>query len=61
VDAGLLELGPSRLGVGAGSLCRAPLSSRRLDSRPLAPPGTDLDLGSGTLAPVGSVLHVVAE
>ena len=61
VDPRLLELGARRLGVGAGPLYGPSLPSRRLGSRPLAPPGTELGLGSGTLAPVASGLGMVAE
>ena len=52
VDAGLLELGRPRLGVGTGQLCGSSLPSRRLGSGPLAPTGAKLGLGSGTLAGV---------
>jgi len=59
VDAGLLELGRP-LGVGAGPLCCPALSSRRLGSRPLASARSDLGLGPGALATLGSARGMVA-
>ena len=59
MDPGLLELARP-LGVGARPLCRPSLSSRRLGSRPLASARSDLGLGPGALATLGSARGMVA-
>ena len=59
MDAGLLELGRP-LGVDAGPLRGPSLPSCRLGRWPLAPAWSDLGLGPGALATLGSARGMVA-